>query len=95
MALAFLAYVHGRTVPVSFRTVLRSAYLPALVMLAPAGLAGFLLADYAERGWLQLIFSGGIVAAILLVGGLWKVSLPAHRNAVLGHLGLNCTSGRQ
>ncbi|MEN3372395.1 oligosaccharide flippase family protein [Dechloromonas sp. ZS-1] len=89
MSLAFVLYVHGRTVPVAISTLCLKAYKPTLIILIPVALIGMLLMPLAQRGWMQLIASGSVMGMILVLGGLWKVCLPKHRKLLLSRFGIN------
>lgn len=88
MSLAFVMYVHGRTVPISLKALLRQAYRPALAVLLPVSLVGMLLASWAQHGWLELITSAIAMGVILLLGGLLQVCMPDHRRAIFIRLKL-------
>lgn len=87
MSIAFVLYVHGRTVPVELGKLIRQAYLPALQILLPAGLIGIFLAPVASRGWAYLISCGVALGVLLAAGGAWKVCLIQHRRAFLARAG--------
>lgn len=84
----FVSYVHGRTVPVELKKVVRQAYEPALSVLLPTCVIGILLSEWAQHGWLHLIASTALMGALLIVGGFWRVCLPAHRSAIVVRLKL-------
>ena len=86
MSIAFVVYVHGRTVPIKLNTLLRQAYRPALAVLLPVGITGVLLMPWAQRGWPQLITSAGAMGLLLLAGGLWRVCMPVHQRLIFARL---------
>ena len=88
MSLAFVLFVHGRTVPVALYKVYQQAYRPALLSLAPVAICGVLLAPWAQRGWPQLLASGAFLGLLLATGGLCFICLPAHRLAIFSRMGL-------
>ncbi|MCP5222700.1 MAG: oligosaccharide flippase family protein [Zoogloeaceae bacterium] len=79
MSLAFVWYVHGRTVPVSLAVVVREAYARVIPVLAVAGVVGVLSSEFAARGWFELIASALAIGAVLCAGGYWRVLTPEHR----------------
>lgn len=83
MSAAFVVFVHGRTVPIQLRAVLRQAYLPSIVVLLPVSFAGVAIAPWAKDGWMQLILSVAFMGLLITAGGWWSVCLPAHRAAIL------------
>lgn len=88
MSLAFVMYVHGRTVPITLEALFKQAYQPALSVLLPVGIAGVLLMPWAQRGWFQLITSAGAMGLLLVAGGLWRVCKPTHRRTIFTRLKL-------
>jgi len=86
MSTAFVIFVHGKTVPIKLRALLREGYQPTLAVLIPVGIAGIFVAPWASNGWLQLLLSMALLGLLLLAGGWWLVCLPAHRNTILERL---------
>lgn len=79
---AFVAFVHGRSLPFALRRWLSEATLrPALVLLPGAALA-WLLRGWAGQGWLPLIGSAAAVCGVHAATGWWGVLHPQHRAAV-------------
>lgn len=62
---AFLLYVHGRTVPVTFRELLFKGYGPTLPATGALGLIGWLLSHYLMTG-----LAGDVATGLLLAGSL-------------------------
>lgn len=88
MSIAFVLYVHGRTVPIALPTLIRQALFPPLAILVAIGITGVLLSSYASRGWLYLLATVGAMGTIFLVGGFWHVCLPSHRKQILCRIGM-------
>lgn len=88
MSLAFVLYVHGRTVPISLRNLYRQVYQPVMLALIPLALTGVLLMPFAQRGWLQLLVCGAVMGSLIFVTGIGWVCLPGHRSSVLARVGL-------
>lgn len=88
MSLAFILYVHGRTVPISLRNLYRQAYLPVILALIPIALTGIFLMPFAQGGWLQLLVSGAAMGSLLFVTGVWWICLPSHRATLMARIGL-------
>lgn len=82
MSTAFVVHVHGRSVPVALRALMRQAYLVPLAILAPVAVVGGLLAPWAATGWFALIGSTALMAGLFATGGLRWVLLPLHRQAL-------------
>lgn len=88
MSLAFVLFVHGRTVPIALRNLYLQAYQPTLFILIPVSIAGVMLAPWAQRGWLQLLTCGALMCALLVAGGMWRICLPNHRTVIFDRLRL-------
>jgi O-antigen/teichoic acid export membrane protein len=79
MTIAFLVYVHGKTIPVAFMRVIRFGYAPSLSIAAVCGLFAYILGLPQGRDWLQCIELAGLVTVIYFSLGLMLILEPAHR----------------
>ena len=91
---AFVAYVHGRSLPFSLRSWLLQATLKPALALLPGAVVGWLLCDWAAHGWLHLIASAVIIALAYVAPGWWLVLAPHHRAVVRSRLSLAATSSK-
>lgn len=86
MTIAFLLYVHGRTVPCSAGEVWRASYRPALLALLLGGAGAWLYSSIVGI-WVPGLLVGGSVLLALLSLAAWRwVLLPEdklHVNALL------------
>lgn len=88
MGAAFVAYVHGRSLPFGLRRWLGEALLRPTLALLPGAALGWALRGWAGQGWLPLIGAAAAIAVVDALAGWWLVLQPAHRAAVLARLGL-------
>lgn len=88
MSAVFVVYVHGRTVPIPLRAVIREAYLPSLAVLLPIGLFGYVLSTNAGRGWPQLLVMVSAMGGIIVIAGAWRICRADHRQLLLARIGL-------
>lgn len=80
VTIVFLRYVHGRTVPVKLRTVVKGAYLPgALGLLAIAVLALLAQGAAPAGGFATFAATGVATCAALALYGACVVAVPADR----------------
>jgi O-antigen/teichoic acid export membrane protein len=79
MGLAFMFYVHGRTVPVKLRTLMLRAYAPAVVIIALASVPAWFLHAYAIESVMALLTCGALVSMLLGVMGFSFILEPEHR----------------
>jgi len=86
MTSAFLAYVHGRTVPCEMRRVWAEAYRPALPLLAVGGLFAALLLPVASRSVGMLIALVVALSALLAAGGIRWILMPTDRATLHSYL---------
>jgi O-antigen/teichoic acid export membrane protein len=89
---AFVGYVHGRTVPVRVGRLLREAWAPVAAALLPVATLAWLLAPLARRGWPELAGALALIGCGIAVSGVAFVLRPEHR-AVLVH-GLRTMTAR-
>jgi O-antigen/teichoic acid export membrane protein len=85
---AFVAYVHGRSLPFELRRWLGEALLRPTLALLPGAALGWALRGWAGKGWLPLIGCAAAIAVVDALAGWWLVLQPAHRAAILARLGL-------
>lgn len=94
MGAAFVAFVHGRSLPFPLRRWLSEAtFRPALALLPGAAL-GWLLRGWAGQGWLPLIGSAAAVGLVHAVSGWFLVLHPEHRAALRARLTGGATSSK-
>jgi O-antigen/teichoic acid export membrane protein len=86
MSTIFVWYVHGRTVPIPLREIVRDAYLPAFVALLPAAGIGYWLSAHVGGSWLHLFGAAGAIGSYLLLAGLFLVCKKEHRLALIRQL---------
>lgn len=79
MTIAFLVYIHGKTIPVTFMRVIRFGYAPSLLIAAGCGLLAYYLGLSQSLDWLQCIVLAGLVTIIYFSLGLMVIVEPAHR----------------
>lgn len=85
MGSVFLAWVHGRSVPVPLVQVLQHAYAAPLLALLPV--TGFMLwARGWAFGWADLLATSGAAALLFAVIGWFFVVSPAHRTVLTRRL---------
>lgn len=82
MAAAFIAYVHGRTVPVNLSALLLQGLAPALACTVGPGLLGWWLARQLGDGLLPTLTVGAIMAALMALLG-YRYILRAEDKAAL------------
>ncbi|MES2149191.1 MAG: oligosaccharide flippase family protein [Pseudomonadota bacterium] len=71
---AFLAYVHGRSVPASLGHLFARSYAPALGGPAAIALVAALAERYLDHGALDFVLLAGATALLLAMHGLWFVA---------------------
>jgi O-antigen/teichoic acid export membrane protein len=82
VGLAFLVYVHGRTVPFPLGTLIARAYArPAAALVAPT-LAGLAIVRAGAPGWPAFLGGGVVMSTALAVSAYAFVLTPAHRQAL-------------
>jgi O-antigen/teichoic acid export membrane protein len=81
LGIAFIGYVHGRSLPFSLRTWLLQATLKPAIALMPGVAIGWLLHGWAEQGWLPLILTALATSAVYALSAWWLVLDPLHRTA--------------
>ncbi len=86
MTTAFLAYVHGRTVPFSFAQVVRLAYVRPLMALAISGVVCVVLRGLADDSLMLFLACGTAASLVLAVCGGVLVVLPQHRQLIANRL---------
>jgi len=86
MSAAFIAYVHGRVLPVSAAEYLRAAVLPALPLLLPAAALAWALHDRAPLPLAWLLPAMVLTALALALYGWCFALAPGHRVALRGWL---------
>lgn len=86
MGAAFVAFVHGRSLPFPLRRWLGQALLKPTLALLPGAAIGWLLRGWAGQGWLPLIASAAAVAFAYAAAGWWLVVTPEHRAALRARL---------
>lgn len=79
MTIVFLVYIHGKTIPVTFKRVIRSGYAPSLSIAAGCGLLANYLGLPQNQDWLQCIELAGLVTVIYFSLGLMLIVEPVHR----------------
>ena len=94
MGAAFVAFVHGRSLPFPLRRWLTEATLRPVLALLPGAALGWLLRGWAGQGWLPLIGSAAAVGLVHAVSGWLLVLHPEHRAAVRARLGRGATSSK-
>jgi len=82
MTAVFLRFVHGRTVPVALRAVVRSAYLPGALGLAGIAVAAAVAQGAAPQGLAGFVGIGAATAAALGVYGALVIAAPADRDRI-------------
>lgn len=82
IGVAFIGYVHGRSVPFPLRTWLLQATLKPTAALLPGAAIGGLLRGWAAQGWSQLILSAVAVSLAYAACAWWLVLGPPHRATV-------------
>jgi O-antigen/teichoic acid export membrane protein len=86
MGAAFVAFVHGRSLPFPLRRWLGQALLKPTLALLPGAAIGWLLRGWAGQGWLPLIAAAAAVALAYAAAGWWLVVTPEHRAALRARL---------
>jgi membrane associated rhomboid family serine protease len=85
-AAAFVAYVHGRTVPTRLATLAAHAYGPTLAGLALVGLAAALAERRFDRGGVDFALIVGATAVLLGLQGALLVLEPDDRRRAWSRL---------
>lgn len=81
----FLAWVHGRTLPVRFAAVLRGAWLAPLCALGPA--VAWMAAMRSHADSLAGLLAVGLAAVLVLAASGWQwVLTPEHRHRLRQHV---------
>ena len=86
LGIGFLVIVHGRTVPVSFSTLIKQAYARPVLLLVAVGLLGFSLRPENVMSIPLTLTSATAVTIIGLALTFAVVVLPQHRDRLIGFL---------
>lgn len=82
MTVAFLRYVHGRTVPVTLGAVARDAYWPAALGLTGIGTAALLAHAAAGEGTVAFVGVGLVTSIALALYGAFVIAAPVDRHRI-------------
>lgn len=94
LGVAFLGYVHGRTLPFPLSTWLLQATLKPTAALLPGVAVGVLLRGWAGQGWVPLILTAAAMGLAYAASAWWWVLDPLHRAALRARLA-RLTSSRK
>ncbi len=83
MAVAFVTFVHGRTIPFSLSEIVREAYMPVLIPYVVLGAAFFFMRPSRTLELWQALVGITVVASVMAIYGFGYIMNTTHRQSLM------------